>query len=207
MSSGRACAAFAVLLALVTGCGPKRPKAVVSPQVEVPQLPPEQMAAALPLVPPAFPSIKGPSIKLDTPAPPPVKPEVATTQPHRAPRRRATRPATDEAKSTAAPSQTQGQTAQASPAQPAEQTPIGQLSTANDTVNTAGRSAISSSIDETENGLNSIKRSLNSDEQKTATLIRNYISRARDALKVDDLDGASTLSAKAHQLLTELIKP
>jgi tRNA C32,U32 (ribose-2'-O)-methylase TrmJ len=85
--------------------------------------------------------------------------------------------------------------------------PIGQLSTANDNSNTADRRAISDLIDSTESGLNAIKRPLSSDEQKTATLIRTYITRARDALKADDLDGARTLANKAHQLLGELTKP
>jgi hypothetical protein len=85
-------------------------------------------------------------------------------------------------------------------------TSIGQLSTANDNSNTADRHGISTQIDSTENGLNAIKRSLSSDEQKTAALIRTYITRARDALKADDLDGAHNLSLKAQQLLQELTK-
>ena len=55
--------------------------------------------------------------------------------------------------------------------------------------------------------MNAIKRPLNGDEQKTVTLIRTYITRARDALKVDDVDGANNLSTKAQQLLQELMKP
>ena len=88
--------------------------------------------------------------------------------------------------------------------QPSDKTPLGQLSTANDPV---GHQAISEQIDATENGLNAIKRPLSSDEQKTVTLIRQYITRARDLLNADDLDGANTLSSKAKQLLQELTKP
>jgi hypothetical protein len=208
MSSGRAWAAFAVSLALLTGCGPqKKPVAVVSPPApEVPQLPPSQMAAALPLVPPAFPVITTHLVKLDTTAPPAAKPEVAATQPHRPPKRRSSKPTADEAKgpSSSLPSTTQ--TAQVGSSQP-EPTRLGPLTTAPDPVNTADRQAVSGKIDATENGLNGIKRPLSSDEQKTATLIRQYITRARDALKADDLDGANTLSAKANQLLQELTKP
>jgi hypothetical protein len=85
--------------------------------------------------------------------------------------------------------------------------PIGQLSTANDNANTADRRNLSDQIDATENGLNAIKRSFTPDEQKTVALIRTYITRARDALKADDLDGSRTLSTKARQLLEELTKP
>lgn len=207
MRSGRAWIALAVSLAALSGCGPKKPVAGVSPAVRAPELPPTEMALALPQVPPALPVVARRSVKLDTTAPPLAKPEVAVTEPRKTPKHRPAHPSADEAKAQSAASQPAAQTPQVANAQPAEQTPIGQLSTANDAVNTADRSAISGQIDGTENGLNSIKRPLNTEEQKTVTLIRNYIARARDALKVDDLDGASTLSSKAKQLLQELTKP
>ena len=46
--------------------------------------------------------------------------------------------------------------------------------------------------------LNAVKRPLDAEEQKTAAQIRTFITHAREALKYDDLDGASVLSAKAH---------
>jgi YhcG PDDEXK nuclease domain len=49
-----------------------------------------------------------------------------------------------------------------------------------------------------------MKRPLNVEEQKTAAQIRTFVTHAREALNVDDLDGASTLSAKAHVLLLKL---
>jgi len=83
---------------------------------------------------------------------------------------------------------------------------LGQLSPPNNSSNAADRQALSGKIDAVENGLNGIKRPFSSDEQKTATLIRSYITRARDALKADDIDGATTLGNKASQLLEELTK-
>jgi hypothetical protein len=205
MSSGKACAALALSLALLSGCGPKKPVAVVSPPAPVPQLPPSRMAAALPAVPPPFPVVAQRTVKLDTTVPPEPKPEVATTQPHKPPKRH-TRPAAEDA-SRASPGSSQNVAPpQVATAEPSDQTSIGQLSTPND-VNAAGRQQISGQIDATENGLNAIKRPLSADEQKTVTLIRQYITRARDALKVDDLDGAGILSSKAKQLLQELTKP
>ena len=47
---------------------------------------------------------------------------------------------------------------------------------------------------------------MNTKEQKTAAQIRTFVSHAREALNVDDLDGASILSAKAHVLLLKLSK-
>jgi hypothetical protein len=196
---------FAVLgvsLALLTGCGPKKPVAMVSPAVEAPELPPSRMAQALPLVPPPFPPVNQTTVKLDTTTPPEVKPEVATERPQKPPKHHV-KPASDETKASSTPPPTP--TAQVATVQPPEQSPIGQLSES--AVGPVNRSAISTRIDSTENGLNSIKRTLNSDEQKTVTLIRQYITRARDALKVDDLDGADKMSSKAQQMLQELTKP
>ena len=94
----------------------------------------------------------------------------------------------------------------ASAQQPSEQSPIGQLSTANDSANPADRRDLTNQINAIETGLNAIHRTLSSEEQKTATQVKTFITRAREALKADDLDGARTLSTKAHLLLEELTK-
>jgi len=95
-------------------------------------------------------------------------------------------------------------TQQATAAPPAENpgvSAIGQLSSGDpsdlrrDTVN---------SISATERGLNGLGRNLSSQEQKTAAQIREYIKQAREALNSGDVDGASTLAAKAKVLLGEL---
>jgi hypothetical protein len=62
------------------------------------------------------------------------------------------------------------------------------------------------SIEATERGLNGLGRSLNSQEQKTAAQIREYLKHAREALNSGDVDGASTLAAKAKAVLSELIQ-
>jgi hypothetical protein len=192
------------MLTLLTGCGPRKPKAVVSlPAAEVPQLPPSEMAASLPLIPPAIPDTSTHTVKLDTTAPPEVKPEVAAAQPHHAPKRHPRSPA-EEVKAPSGPAQNPAPATQVATVQPSDKTPLGQLSTPSDPVD---RQAISEQIDATENGLNAIKRPLSSDEQKTVTLIRQYITRARDLMGADDIDGANTLSSKAKQLLQELTKP
>jgi hypothetical protein len=60
------------------------------------------------------------------------------------------------------------------------------------------------SIAATERGLKGINRGLNDQEQKTADHIREFLKQAKDALASGDVDGASTLAAKAKVLLTEL---
>ena len=183
MRSGKSIAALAVLLALLTGCGPKEPVTTVSPAAQAPPLPPERMVALLSPMPPPLPAVTRPLIKLDTNAPAETKIETASSEPHRSTKhhnRPAGTPETADVPKTAqgaTPPTTQN--SQAANVQPPEMSPIGQLSTANDNSNTADRRTISDLIDSTENGLNAIKRPLNADEQKTATLIRTYITRAR----------------------------
>jgi hypothetical protein len=171
-----------------------------------------QMAELVSPLPPAFPTIKERPVKLDTTVPPEPTEEEATVEPRRPAHRRPKPAGQDTAQqeapktTTPAPAQTPAQTAAVAAAQPSEDSPIGQLSTANDTSNTGDRHAINEQIDASENGVNGIKRALSSDEQKTVAQIRIYISKARDALKADDLDAARTLSNKAHQLLEQLSK-
>ncbi len=124
-------------------------------------------------------------------------------------RTRANEPSQEEAAKPAVPAtpaQNPPAPTQEASVSPSDMSPIGQLSTANDNANTGDRRDIVNQINSTENDLNAIKRPLSSDEQKTVALIRTYIQHARDALKTDDLDGARTLSNKAHQLLQELLK-
>ncbi|HXR39437.1 MAG TPA: hypothetical protein VN776_10105 [Terracidiphilus sp.] len=56
----------------------------------------------------------------------------------------------------------------------------------------------------TERGLNGISRTLSDQEKKTAAQIREFLKQAREALISGDVDGASTLAAKAKVLLSEL---
>jgi hypothetical protein len=60
-------------------------------------------------------------------------------------------------------------------------------------------------ITDTERDLKNIGRSLNPEEQKTVSQIRQYIKQARKALNSGDVEGAHTLAAKGKALLSELI--
>lgn len=210
MSSGRTIAALAFVLALLTGCGPRPHKTAPPAAAQAPSVAPAQMAELISPVPPPLPMVSQRPIKLDTTAPPEPKVQTAVAPPHRAPRRHSRTPSQEAAQADTKPAPATPDTvAQNAPAvaaatQPSEMSPIGQLSTANDTSNTADRNDIIKQIDATENALNAIKRPLNNEEQKTVMQIRTYITRARDALKNDDLDGARTTSTKAHVLLLEL---
>lgn len=90
---------------------------------------------------------------------------------------------------------------------PADESPIGQLSTASGDGGAADREAIAKLIDSNQKGLEAIKRPLNAREQKTVAQIRTFDTHAWDALKANDLDGARTLAVKAQLLLQELAGP
>jgi hypothetical protein len=84
---------------------------------------------------------------------------------------------------------------------PPEVSAIGQLSSGDPT---DLRQKTEASIAATERSLNNIGRGLNDQDQKTAAHIREFLKQAKAALATGDVDGASTLAAKAKVLLGEL---
>jgi len=214
MRSGKSIAALA-LLALLTACDRHKTSAAPPPAAQAPSLPPAQMAELVPPVPPSLPVASERPVKLDTNVPAETKTKTVVAPPKRpvrhhpkaAPQETAQQePPKAPAPPPTAPAASEPPAAEVASGQPSENSPIGQLSTTNGDANTADRHTISDQIDNTENTLNGIKRSLTSDEQKTVTQIRTFITRARDALKVDDLEGARTQATKAKLLLEELTK-
>jgi hypothetical protein len=161
---------------------------------------------------PALPSIPPPVLRPVVLAT--AEPDKQPDQPVHAKRSRHKQKTTEEtateqspAPATTTSAATPAQPEQAVNAQPSDMSPIGQLSTTNDNVTvTLDRPTIVQLITSTENGLNAIKRNLSEDEQKTAVQIRTFLTKANDALKVDDLAGANTLATKAKLLLDELTK-
>jgi hypothetical protein len=165
------------------------------------------MAEMIPPMPPLPPYVDDRPIMLNTSVPPDAPATTAATPPKRT--RRHVKP-TDSAQQEAgktAPATTPPANAEVASSQPSENSPIGQLSTANSDTTTADRQVMTDEINATENGLNRIHRSLNSEEQKTVALARTFVTKAREALKTDDLDGAKNYSTKAKLLLEELTKP
>jgi hypothetical protein len=206
MRSGWRIAALGLLLASVAGCWRRQPNAT-PPVVQAPSLPPWQMAHDIPPFPTIPPDSNRRPVMLDTSLPPEPVPAVAEAHPKK-PRHH---PKTSETsqQETAKPAQptTPADAEETANTQPSESSPIGQLSTASGDTNTGDRQTLLNQINAMETSLNGIHRSLSSDEQKTAALIRTFIERAREALKTDDLAGARNYYTKAQILLQELTKP
>ena len=192
--------AVLVPLCLIAGCRHKT-QATPSPAAQAPIYPPSEVAknAPAPQLPPPNPlDVKEASQA--PPPPPPPKPHKTTHHKQKPSDAAQTQAAKDAAASTAASTQ------QAATGEPPEMSPIGQLSSAGDRSGVPTRRAIQDLITATEIGLNGIKRTLSSDEQLTAAQIRTFLTKAKQALDQDDLDGANTLANKAKVLLGELTK-
>jgi hypothetical protein len=86
----------------------------------------------------------------------------------------------------------------------AEPTQIGQFTAGPTQDADESRRQASSLIQNTERGINSLRRNLSAEQTKTATQIRNFLSQAQRAIHNGDVDGAYTLATKAKLLLDEL---
>lgn len=127
----------------------------------------------------------------------PTKPQVADTKlPVETPK-----PPAKHKKTPAAPAPAAPETQQATSGEPAVSA-IGQLSSGDPA---DVRQQTENSLAEIERGLNGITRPLSDQEQKTAAHIREFLKQAKTALGSGDVDGASTLAAKAKVLLQELV--
>jgi outer membrane biosynthesis protein TonB len=216
----------ALILTLTQGCVQKKAKVKPAPQAQAPAT--EQSGA---LYPPPFPEktetppvVPEPTTPDVVPAPKPVPQKKPPT--HKKPNPSnssttkakpsaakpvATAPATSDASTGAPavqpPAPEAAGTQQAASVEPSAVSPIGQLSSGEGGAGSQKRHETSDMINNTEQGLNNIKRNLSATEQETAAQIRAYLKQAKKALTVDDLDGASTLATKAKVLLEELTKP
>jgi hypothetical protein len=198
MNSMRKIAVFFLLTVYVAGCRHRAPSA--PPQAaQAPVVPVSTLAKNTPppqLPPPPLLKINPPGSTDNAAAPKP--------KPHRIIHRKPKPSETSSPEQAAA--KDQAATEQASNGGGGNVSPIGQLSAAGESINTPRRRQILDEINSTEKGLNDIKRTLNQDEQTTATQIRTFLVKAKDALNQEDLDGANTLVTKAKVLLTELSK-
>lgn len=94
--------------------------------------------------------------------------------------------------------------AEPAPANPVpEVSAIGQLSSGDPS---GYRSQTQSSLASIERALDNMNSRLNSQQQKTAAHIREFLRQAHEALNSGDTDGAHTLAAKAKILLDELTR-
>jgi hypothetical protein len=206
MKTASIAAVIAVLLTSLSGCENKA-KTAPPPQAQAPILPPSKMVhiPELPALPP--PPLRDVAVATAPPEnPEPVHPHKAT---HRKPA--ATKPSAPAGDVTAqtvdktAPPAPPAQTQAANSVGP-EVSAIGQLSSSGGATTSPGRQDVERLINNTENGLSNIKRTLNSDEQVTSTQIKTFLVKAKEALADNDLDGAQTLANKAKVLLEELTK-
>jgi hypothetical protein len=172
---------------LQTGKGTLEPPKTTQPQEK------SETPLASPLPPPSTQSV---------PLPPPTPKKVR----HRVKPKPADTTSTAQAGTSSGGGSTTAQAATV-PAAMASGSPIGQLTTGDSALGERTKHETADLIGGTQQGLNSIKRSLSSEEQVTAAQIRTFLKQAQQELESGDTDGAHTLATKAKLLLDELTKP
>lgn len=191
MKTASQVAVVALLAMTLSGCW-KKAKTPAQPQAQAPMLSPAKMVYIPNL--PALPPPPLPDVTVATMPPETREP----AHPRRVSRHRSSTVKSD------APEKTEQPAAQAGNNAVGGVSPIGQLSSTEESVSSRGRQSIEHEITDTENGLIGIKRALSSEEQLTSTQIRTFLTKAKQALADNDLDGAQTLADKAKVLLQEL---
>ena len=83
-------------------------------------------------------------------------------------------------------------------------TPIGKLTTGDSKSAEQNKRDTKALIQQTDHGLDQIKRALSPEERTTMIQIRTFLKQAEQALDNGDADGARTLATKAKLLLDEL---
>ena len=199
MKTASRAAVISLFLLFLPGC---RHKTNTAPpqQAQAPAPPPSTMAhvPSLPALPP--PSTPDVTVATNTPPETGEKPRPRKTNHHHT--STTPKPAGTETASTQPADKSQTQVAAGITP---DTSPIGQLSSTGESAG-SGRHDVELLINNTENGLAGIKRTLNSEEQEIATQIKTFLAKAKQALADNDLDGAQTLATKAKVLLEELTK-
>jgi len=88
--------------------------------------------------------------------------------------------------------------------EPPATTPIGELSAAPNTQGLPSSANIEHEIQSIQTQLDNIHHALNESQQNTASQVRTFLAKAKNALQAGDLDGAHTLTVKARVLLSEI---
>jgi hypothetical protein len=225
MNSASKHAVAALLLVLfIAGCDPKNAKTAPPPQAQAPDISAGKAGAMYPppltqsqtQTEPTEPAPAPVVAKTEpTPAPPPPPPATTKKTTHK-PKTSAAKPAAGDTASTpgtgaetapvAGNPAASDTTDVAANEEPATSSPIGQLAPADTPEQAQKGKDTSDLIAKTDDGLNSIKRPLSTQEQETAGQIKAFLDKAKKALASQDFDGAYILATKAKVLLDELNK-
>ncbi len=197
MNSTRTGALFLALLPLLAaasiGCKHKAP-APVAQTATAPPLPPSSMTQV-----PTVPSLPAPAQPQVGPPGSDQKAEETPPTPVRKPHRPKKRLPPDPATMVASAPASAPVAAAVSPPEPT----LGQLS-AGAGADSRERAAMSEQIHVQEVRLSNLKHPLNDEDEAITKQIESFLSKARQAVAANDLDGAQTLTTKAKVLLDEL---
>jgi hypothetical protein len=232
MNSASKHAVAALLVFFLAGCAPKNPKTAPPTQAQAPATPVPDAGKAGAMFPPpltesqtqAQPATPAPAPEVaktePEPEPEPPPPPAAKKSTHK-PKPSAAKPGTTDSSATSTtasdasatppasgtPAGTDPATTQvATKTEPAASSPIGELTPADTPEQAQKGKDTGDLIAKTEDGLNSIKRQLSTQELETVSQIKAFLGKAKIALSNEDFDGAYILATKAKVLLDELNK-
>ena len=177
-----------VVLSTGVGCNRLHRKIAPLPQIQAPVITPKPAAPAPVVVPaPAAAAPVAPAPALETtPAPP--KPKKTHARTHHA--KQTKKVVTD----------------YPTPAPETAASPIGLLSAGDSSDNPALRQQTLGLIAATERRLKTVNANVAASKQNTMVQIHLFLTQARQALVINDLQGASTLATKAKILVDELLR-
>lgn len=201
---GNRCAVFALLvLGAAVGCRHKAPPP--PPAASAPPITPSSITVITPL--PSVPADTKADVKPAPPEAPPPAPAPVLIKPARRERRKLSAPPATapkpEAVPAAAPAPPKGsEAASASVAKEAEPA-LGQLA-AGTAISDTERTRMLSAIQQQETRLAKVKATAASEIETLQMQVRAFLTKARQAVAENDLDGAQTLNTKARVLLDEM---
>lgn len=202
---------------ILSGCSHRRKAPPLPPQSQAPPIPTQQAPTTPPQqTPPPKPA---PAPVATAPAEEKPEPPKVTPKPRHTTRTKRTKPATPKPTTDTSQTATAASVPAPSPTAPAPKptqqaaaegtglgSPIGQLTSGASDNSVQRHKEVLQLIESTDQGVNNLKRSLNSKEKETVTQIRVFLKQAKEALNSEDIDGATNLANKAKVLLDELTK-
>lgn len=206
MKAFLSCSVLLVLSCVAVGCSHRKAKATPPPQAQAPETTTEnpKPATPAPIPPPTLPPYEEPSVVVDATPPPKQKKnrskkttsinkQVATDNTDAKPASGAATAMPETASSGSSPAATPS-------------SPIGDLSAGDSSDNPAQRQETMDLISSTEKRLKTVDSNIAASKHDTMVQIESFLKQAKQALEINDLQGANTLATKAKILVDELLK-
>ena len=206
MKAFLSCSVLLVLSCVAVGCSHGKAKATPPPQAQAPETTAEnpKPITPAPILPPTLPPYEEPAVVVD--ATPASKAKKTRTKNRGSANKQVVTDNADakpDSGSATSPTETAGTESATATTSPS---PIGHLSAGDSTDNPAQRTETMELINSTEKRFKTVDRNLAASKRDTMLQIASFLKQAKQALEINDLQGANTLATKAKILVDELLK-